>query len=59
MKVVYNGPNASVWLKEVDVVVEQGQEVDLPSEIVNELVTNIPDEWSKPGKNSKPSGEEE
>lgn len=56
MKVKYTGPEVSVWLKESDQVVVQGQEVDLPAEVVNELVAT--GEWSKPGK-SKPSGEEE
>lgn len=59
MKVKYVGPEQSVWLKEQDIVVENGTEVDLPSEVANELVTNIPEEWSKPGKTKKPSGEEE
>ena len=56
MKVKYVGPNTSVWLKESDEVVEQGQETDLPSEVVNELVAT--GEWEKPSK-SKPAGEEE
>lgn len=56
-KVKYVGPHASVWLKEVDVVVEQGTEVDVPAAVASELVKNIPDEWVKSGK--KPSGEEE
>ena len=57
MKVKYVGPNASVVLRpEFDVIVENGQEVDLPSEVVNELVAT--GEWEKPSK-STPSGEEE
>lgn len=57
MKVKYVGPNASVELRpEFDVVVGNGEEVDLPSEVVNELVAT--GEWEKPSK-SKPAGEEE
>lgn len=57
MKVKYVGPNASVALRpEFDVIVENGQEVDLPSEVVNELVAT--GEWEKPST-KKPSGEEE
>lgn len=56
MKVKYVGPEQSVWLKESDQVVESGGEVDLPAEVVKELVGT--GEWVKPGK-SEPSGEEE
>jgi hypothetical protein len=57
VKVKYVGPNASVELRpESDLVVENGQEVDLPSEVVNELVAT--GEWEKPSA-KKPSGEEE
>jgi len=56
MKVKYVGPNDEVWLKEQDLVVAHGSEVDVPAEVANELVAC--GEWEKPGK-SKPSGEEE
>lgn len=56
MKVKYVGPEQSVWLKESDQVVENGGEVDLPADVVKELVAT--GEWSKPGK-SEPAGEEE
>ena len=57
MKVKYVGPNSSVVLRpEFDVVVENGQEVDLPQGVVNELVAT--GEWEK-SSTKKPSGEEE
>ena len=56
MKVKYVGPSASVWLKESDEVVEHGGEVDLPADVVNQLVFS--GEWEKVGK-SKPAGDEE
>jgi hypothetical protein len=54
-KITYQGPAESVYLAEERVVVEQGQEVDLPAEVVNQLV--LTGEWSKTGK--KPAGEKE
>ena len=56
MKVVYEGSCQSVYLSEDRLVVERGGEVDLPAQVVKELVES--GEWSKPAKN-EPSGEEE
>lgn len=56
MKVVYDGACASVYLSEQRVFVEKGSEVDLPADVVKELVEC--GEWNKPAKN-QPAGEEE
>lgn len=56
MKVVYEGSCESVYLSEARVFVERGGDVDLPADVVKELVES--GEWNKPAKN-QPAGEEE